>query len=286
MVLPGDPRVKLIQMGLELRRLRDEAGFTHDEAAAVVGCQQSKLSKIENGKQAIRRDELQALLELYGAPRRQWDELLSLVQILPRGRAGRTHRDAVPDWFRRFVVLESAATGARVYESEIVTGLVQTEEYARSVILAWEPDADPDEVNRQVRIRMNRQTVVTRKRPAPMRLDVVLSEAALLRVQGSREIMAGQLDHLRRVSELPDVELRVLPFDRPNRIAVASSFTLLRLPEPNGTVVYLEDVVGATYPEDRKDINTYSVTFGRLRSAALDPVESRELIGKVADTYR
>ena len=188
------------------------------------------------------------------------------------------------DWFQRFHALEYAATDMRIYEVEIVTGLLQTEAYARSTITAWEPAADPRLIDRQVHTRLQRQEVLTRKRD-PLNLQVVLSEAALRRVQGGHEVMREQLEHLAEAARKPNIEVRVLPFETPNRIAVASATTLLHLAEQQLSAVYLEDVLGATYLDSPDEFTRYSIVFERLRSASLPHSESLEFIAKVAESY-
>ena len=205
-------------------------------------------------------------------------------QAVKRNRPKKYHRDAVPDWFQRFLALESAATEIRLYEVETITGLLQTEDYARSTIQAWEPAADPRLVEQQVRTRMQRQAVLgatSRLRS----LDVVVSEAALWRVQGSGAIMRAQLTRLIELSERPDVAIRVLPFSAPNRITVLSSFILLHLGAQRLSSVYLEDVLGATYLWEAEEYTRYSMTLDRLQAASLPAEESRELIAKVRSEH-
>lgn len=285
MATTPDPKMLKIRLGIELRRLREDAECTAAEAGAAVGGTVPKISKIESGKQGITAEEVEKLAALYGAPAKRRKYLVGLAEQLPkRSRRRSTFKDTVPGWFQRFHALESDATEIRLYEVESVTGLLQTEDYARSMIQAWEPAADPRLVDRQVQTRMQRQAVLTgRSRPAELR--VVLSEAALRRVQGSAEIMAEQLRYLVRMSERSNVEVRVLPFDTPNRIAVASSVILLHLAEQQLSAVYLEDVLGATYLWEPEEFTHYSIVLERLRSAALPPEESREFIDKVAATY-
>ncbi|WP_017976024.1 helix-turn-helix domain-containing protein [Actinopolyspora halophila] len=280
-----DPKMLKIQLGIELRRLRENAGCTAVEAAAALGGGVPKISKIEGGKQGITADEVRKLAELYEAPDDRRDYLLGIVHQLPRrARRSGAFRDTVPDWFQRFVALESDATQIRLYEVESVTGLLQTEAYARSVIQAWEPAADPRLVDRQVDARMRRQEVLTRS-GEPASLHAVLSETALRRTQGGPRIMYEQLRYLLAVSEQANIELRVLPFEAPNRVTVASSFTLLHLAEQGLATVYLEDVLGATYLWEPEEYTRYSVVFERLNSAALPPEESRELVDRVASTF-
>lgn len=285
MAMAPDPKMLKIQLGIELRRLREAADRTATEAAALLGGTTPKISKIENGKQGITPAEIEKLAELYKAPTKRRKYLIGLATQLPKRSPRRTtYRDAVPDWFQRFHALEYAATDMRIYEVESVTGLLQTPEYVRSMIQTWEPAADPRLVERQVQARLQRQAVLTR-RHKPLNLQLVLSEAALRRVQGGAEIMREQMEHLVETTEQPNVELRVLPFDVPNRIAVASATTLLHLADQELSAVYLEDVLGATYLYEPEEFTRYSVLFERLRSASLPEEESRDFIAKVAESY-
>ncbi|MCX2729666.1 helix-turn-helix transcriptional regulator [Saccharopolyspora sp. NFXS83] len=281
----ADPRMLRIQLGIELRRLREEADRSTFEAADVLGCKQPKMSKIEGGSQGIKPEEVVQLLDFYGAPAKQRRYLADVAeQAAKRNRPKKYHRDAVPDWFQRFLALESAATEIRLYEMETITGLLQTADYARSTIQAWEPAADPRLIEQQVRTRMQRQ-VVLKSKSRLRSLDVVLSEAALRRVQGSSEIMQAQLSHLLELSERPSVAIRVLPFTAPNRITVLSSFILLHLGAQQLSSVYLEDVLGATYLWEPDEYTRYSMTLDRLQAAALPIEESRDLIAKVRSAH-
>lgn len=279
-----DSKMIKIQLGIELRRLREDSGHTAAEAAEVVGGAGPKISKIENGKQGITPEEVEKLANLYDAPAKRRKYLVGLAEQLPkRSRRRSAQRDAVPGWFERFLALESDATAMKIFEVDIVTGLLQTEDYARSTIEAWEPAADPRLVDRQVQTRLRRQSLLSKRNP--VELQVVLSEAALRRVQGGPEIMSAQLESLIASSERTNVELRVLPFEARDRIAVASAATLLYLAGQRLSVVYLEDVLGATYLWEPEEYTGYSVVFERLRSAALSPGESRDFIDRVRKYY-
>ncbi|RKT81906.1 Helix-turn-helix domain-containing protein [Saccharopolyspora antimicrobica] len=281
-----DPRMLRIQLGIELRRLREQADRSTFEAADALGCKQPKISKIESGGQGVKPDEVAQLLDFYDARPKQRKYLLGLAERLPkRARPKMYHRDAVPDWFQRFLALESEASEMKINEVEIVTGLLQTEGYARSTIKAWEPAADPRLVDRQVQTRMQRQAVLTRS-DDPLNLHVILSESALHRVQGNAKIMRGQLEHLLTASDQPNIKLQVLPFAAPNRIAVTSTATLLHLAKQQLSAVYLEDFFGATYLWEPEEYTRYSIIFERLSAAALPVDETRELIDKVSEKYR
>ncbi|KAA2253564.1 helix-turn-helix domain-containing protein [Solihabitans fulvus] len=286
MSVQPDPALINTQLGIELRRLREEAGITSGDAADRVGCKQPKMSKIENGHQGITPDEIRALGELYEASPEQIDYLVELTLQRPKRRRRASTGDAVPDWFRRFLAVEWDASEARIYEVESVTGLLQTEEYARSMMLTWEPEADERLIDKQVATRMNRQAVLKRTGRPSLRLEVVLSEAALHRVQGSPKIMRAQLQHLIKMSKRPNITLRVLPFDAVDRVTVPAGFMLFRLSQQKLSMVYLEDALGATYLKEPEEFTAYGSVFARLRTSTLDPDATRELMDKLASAYK
>jgi transcriptional regulator with XRE-family HTH domain len=288
MHIPSDPELLKTQLGIELRRLREEAGFTALEACAAINAHTPKLSKLENGNQTADPEDIRKLAEFYRATPEQRDYLVALAEAQPKRRRRRkpAERDAVPDWFRRFLALEWDATEIRTYQIEGVPGLLQTEDYARSNILAWEPEADERIITKQVATRLDRQIALKRNGRPSLRLDVVLSEAALRRIQGDHAIMRAQLQHLIAASKRPNITIRVLPFDVPDRITMPSSFALFRLQEQNFSTVYLEDLFGATYLKEPDEFTKYNVVYGRLRDAALDPETSRRFLAKVAESYK
>ncbi|EOD67976.1 helix-turn-helix domain-containing protein [Amycolatopsis vancoresmycina] len=288
MHIPSDPELLKTQLGIELRRLREEAGFTALEACAAINAHTPKLSKLENGNQTADPEDIRKLAEFYRATPEQRDYLVALAEAQPKRRRRRkaAERDAVPDWFRRFLALEWDATEIRTYQVESVHGLLQTEAYARSNILAWEPEADPRLIDKQVETRLGRQTVLKRNGRPSLRFDMLLNEAVLRRVQGSKAIMREQLQHLVTASNRPNITIRVLPFSVPDRITMPSAFSLFRLQEQNFSTVYLEDLFGATYLKEPEEFTQYSVVYGRLRDAALDPEASRKLLAKVAESYK
>ncbi|MDV6014771.1 helix-turn-helix transcriptional regulator [Haloechinothrix sp. LS1_15] len=288
-----DPVVAQIQLGILLRDLREEADLTTSEAGQIIGSSNATISRIENGKQVIKAEDAATLLEAYGADDTQTAEALRLAAVpKPRARRRRSssYRDAAPNWFTRFLVMESEANEISAYENELVTGLLQTEDYARELLRAGAPLAGSSELDRKVELRMRRQRILTRTDPPPVQLDVILHEATLHRVIGSDEVMARQLQHVLEMSELGNITVRVLPFrpkPTPNHdeaFVASSRFMLLKLPE-RGTMLYMDDFAGATYPEDLNVIQQYATGYQRLRAAAEDPDASAELIAKITQQY-
>jgi transcriptional regulator with XRE-family HTH domain len=282
-----------IQLGILLRELRVQADITGADAAAHLGCSAAKISKVENGKQGIATEDVAGLLELYRASDTVLAEALKLTAVPQRRRSRRStsYRDAVPNWFGRFLTLESEATVISTYENEQMPGLFQTTDYARAIMSAHDPLAGSNEVDRQLEVRLSRQAILTRTAPQPPQLDVLLHEAVLHRVIGDDAIMKAQLHHLIELSKLPNVQLQVRPFrsvPTPNMdqfFPAKTAFFLLKLPD-RGTVLYIEDFGGATCPEDISVIQRHATAFQRLRAASLDPADSRKLVAKIAKEYR
>lgn len=288
----NDPAVAQIQLGLLLRSLRTANNLTAMAVGKAIGTSNATISRVENGKQGIKTADLVTLLDFYQAPDSTVAEAMRLVSARgPRTRRrSSAYRDGVPNWFQRFLAMEAEATDIAIYDNELITGLFQTEAYARLLLHAGVPLAGRAEIDKLVAIRMNRQEVLTRTEPAPPHLRVIMMESVLHRVIGDDEVMAEQLRHLVKVAKLPNVEVRILPF-RPlattnddDAFAARVNFMLLRLPE-QGVVLYQEDFIGATYPEDYPTIEQYSRAFERLGAAAADPKTSRDMIASMVKQY-
>ncbi len=272
--MSNSPTVSRLQLGRELRRLREAAGLGRDIAAAELECGVSKISKIETGKATLRPAEVKALLDRYGITERE-----AVLRLARDARRRSTHR--VPDWAKTFVGLEADAVGIRTYETELVPGLLQTEDYARVVTQAAEPTRDPREVERLVAARIERQQRL-RSDNAPL-IWAILNEAVIRRQVGDKEIIGRQLEHLVAMGADPNITIQVLPFSAGAHPAMGSSFVHLRLADPpDAEIIYLEDMASADYLPNPTQIASYLTAFGALALAALDPVASSVMIKNFA----
>lgn len=277
--------VRRRRLGAELRRLREAAGMTLEDAAKVLECSDSKISRIETGHIGIRTLDLRVLLARYGVePGPRYDALLRLArESRMRGHWLQKFNDVLTDPFRDFIRLEEDVASMRSYEIQLVPGLLQTEDYARAVIEAarvlWH---SREEIDKFVALRMERQRVLTKERP--LHLWAVLGEAALRCVVGGPEIMRAQLHRLLEVHhDLPHVAIQVLPFSAGPPAGIGGPFVILEFPDPvELDVLYLENLGSNLYIEDDDEIRRYQRAFDHLRSAALSPKDSASLIEKVA----
>jgi len=189
--------------------------------------------------------------------------------------------DVLPTGFDIYVGLEAEAAGLRVFEDQVVHGLLQTEAYARIVMGAVRRQQSPRQVDRAVELRIQRQEALTLD--DPLKLWLILNEAVIRRTVGGAEVMRGQLDHLVKASEWPSVTLQVLPLSSGAHPALNGPFCILEFPErTDPDVVYTEGVAGHAYLERDSDVRACAEAFDLLRAAALSPVDSAELIGRVA----
>lgn len=278
------PTLRRRRLGVALRTLREEAGLNREEVAENLDCSASKIATIEGGMVTVRRNDLRDMLDLFGvtdADRR--DELFQLAkQAKERGAWWRRYGD-LPNSYLRLIELESAASSIRWFEPMVVPGLLQTEHYARAIIRATGPTHGPDEVEREVQARMTRQELLTRDDPPEV--WVILDEAALRRQVGGRAVMREQCDRLVEVGQLPHVTLQVVPYTQGGYEAIFGGFALLRFPDPDPDIVYLEAFAGNGFLERPDEVRRCSLVFDHVNAVALSPHDSTELIAAVAKAW-
>jgi transcriptional regulator with XRE-family HTH domain len=265
---------------IELRRFREAAGLTGEQVAEQMGWSLAKVYRIEGDKVRVLPRDAQRLLKLYGIGGEQAEAVMELARAARAKDWWHQYSGAIPEWFQFYVGLEAAASAMQEYCAELVTGLLQTEAYARAVMAAA-ARSDTGEMDRQVAVRLERQKRLTAA-DAPS-LWVVLDEAVLRRQVGGPAVMAGQLAHIGQMAGQPNVTVQVLPFTAGAHPAMLGSFTLMQFPDPaDKDVVYLEAETGALYLEKPQDVARYSLMIDYLRAQALGPAESRALIAQLA----
>jgi transcriptional regulator with XRE-family HTH domain len=274
----GGPTVLRMLLGAQLRRLRDAAGITRDDAGYHIRASGSKISRMELGRVSFKERDVTDLLEYYGVT--DLAEREKLVQLTREANATpwyQKFQDVVPDWFHVYVGLEEAAQLIRVYEVQFVPGLLQTEEYARAVVVQGSPGVDPDEVERRVALRMGRQKLLTRENPP--RYWVIMDEAALRRPMGGRDVHVAQIERLIDLVGEPNITLQVMPFRYGGHAADGGAFTIMRFPETDlPDVVYMEYLTGAHYIDKPEEVERYAAVMERLSVAGTSPDRTREIL--------
>ncbi len=276
------PTVRRRRLAAELRRHREAAGLTIDHVAERLDCSASKISRLETGRSGASPRDVRDMLSIYRVAEAEIEDLLEIArETRQRG------------WWQPFgsvligayVGFEGAAQLIRSYDAQCVPGLLQTEEYARCLIGVTWPDPSAQELENRLRIRMNRQHVLTQDNPA----DVwcVIDEAALMRRVGGVDVMQRQLEHLASSAGRPNVILQVLPLDAGSHPGMDGSFVVLRFPdEADPETVFVTMATGGLFQEKPDELSRYSAIFDRLRTMALPPDDSVELIARMAKEPR
>lgn len=269
-----------------LRQYRAAVGMSGEDAAKVLLCGSGTVSRMENGESA---DPLRVrdALQLYGAPQAVVDEMVEIaLETRKRAKPGavrRPYQDVVPKRLAEYYELEDEAKTASKLEGEFVPGLIQTEDYARALIGAGEPD---EEVDRLVSIRMDRKRLLAGDRPLQFR--VALGEAALLTEVGGTKTMREQLDHLATLAhEVPNVQIRVLPFSAGTRPALGRNFTILSFPdEADPDVIFAESVTYFVLEDEADEVVKFRDAYNQIWDMALDEVRSAKLIAQTVSKVK
>ena len=278
----GGPTVLRMLLGIQLRRLRETANLTPDQAGYAIRASRSKISRVEHGRVGFKERDVSDLLSLYGVTDSgERDRMLALARQANDQGWWAKYDDIMPDWFGSYVGLEQATSLIRTFELQFVPGLFQTEDYARSVTMLGHRSAPADEIEHRVSLRMQRQKILDLD-DSP-RIWAVIDESALHRPLGGVPAMRAQLRHLIQVTEHPRVTLQVMPFSRGGHPAAGGSFTVLRFGEPDlPDIVYLEQLTSALYLDRRDEVDHYMEVMNRLSAEADTPADSARLLEKIA----
>ncbi|WP_227982651.1 helix-turn-helix domain-containing protein [Nocardia spumae] len=279
LVAERGPTALRIAVGGQLRKLREGANITREAAGEHIRGSHAKISRLELGRTGFKERDVRDLLTLYGVTDDE-DRELFLDLVSKANQPGWWHRynDLLPQWFETYLGLEHASKSIRTFEGQLVPGLLQTEEYTRSVVALGHENA---EAARRVELRRKRQEILDR--PGAPTLWAVIDEAVLHRPIGGRQVLRDQLDHLVEVSSKPNVTIQVLPYAAGGHAAAGSSFTMLRFAEPElPDIVYLEQLTSALYLDRQQDLELYRQVMDRLSVQAEPPERSREMMKQAA----
>jgi transcriptional regulator with XRE-family HTH domain len=263
---------------MELRRHRIVAGLTIDHVAEALECSPSKVSRIETAQVPATTRDVRDMLELYGVLQDERDKLIQLARDAREKGWWHAYSDVRPS---AYVGLEAAADEIRIYEEELVPGLLQTVDYARTVIHSLRPTLRPDQVDRWVQLREARQAML--KQEAGKTMWAVINEAVLRRPVGGLDVMRQQLQRLVHDSSLDAVTIQVLSFQVGEHPAMQGSFTILGFEDPaQRDVVYLETKTRELFVDSDEELLQYRAAFKQLRHSALDPTASAGFLVELA----
>ncbi len=271
------PTVRRMLLGSELRKYREAKGISRSDAGHEIRGSESKISRMELGRVGFKQRDVEDLLKFYSVEDQELvDTLVQLAKDTNKPGWWQQYGEALPDWFQAYVGLEEAATRIRLYEAQLVPGLLQTEEYARAVIAGGSSGSDPN-VEDRVAVRLRRQRRL--EEHTGVKLWAILDETVLRRPVGGPGIMRRQLQRLIELCDHPNITLQVIPFSIGAHAAEAGSFTILRYPDFDlSDIVYLEQLTGSLCLDKRTEVDTYTMAMERLSVVAEPPVETRGIL--------
>ena len=272
--------VQHLILGSLLRRLREVCGISIEQSADAIRCSHAKIGQMERGQVRFKERDVSDLLMLYGVtdpPERA--ALLNLVREVNTPGWWHTYSEGLPIWHEPYAGLEAAASVLRLYEVQVVPGLLQTEEYAHALIRQGSA-ADEKEIRRWAELRVSRQEVLFG--PNPPQLWAVVDEGALRRPVGGREVVRDQLQYLIEIAALPNVTLQILPFAAGPHSAMRGPFTILRFADPDlDDVVYLEQLTSALYLDKPSEVDIYSEAVEQLCLLAEPASRTKKIINEI-----
>ncbi len=283
----ASPTVRRRMLAAELRGIREDKGQSGDKVAAALKWSPSKISRYERARTGLRPREVERLLDYYQITGTRRELLLGLAEDATQKGWWEDFADSLSDDYKQFIGLEHEATSMAVWHVDVVTGLLQTESYARHVISSYsrvEP-VTPGLVGRLVKVRMRRQKILDRD---GLQLSVVLDESVLRRRVGDESVMYEQLQRLAREAERPNLTLQVLPLDAQHTVFGESFVIFGFAADTDGTtpqdVLTNEHMRSSCTVEGEWDTYLHRIAFQMLTRAALDPAASRALILQTAES--
>jgi transcriptional regulator with XRE-family HTH domain len=287
MIAPASPTVRRRRLAAELRGIREDKGKSGDTVAHALRWSPSKISRYERARTGLRPREVERLLDYYQITGSRRALLLGLAEDAAQKGWWEEFADTLSEDYQQFIGLEHEATSMAIWHVDVVTGLLQTEAYARHIIASYsrvEP-ITPGMIGRLVRVRMRRQQVLNREE---LQLSVVLDESVLRRRVGDDSVMYEQLQRLVHEADRPNLTLQVLPLDAQHTV-FGESFVIFGFGADSDAmmqdVVSTEHMRSAFSLEGERETYLHRIAFQMLADASLDPAASRTLILETAESY-
>ncbi|ROP36814.1 helix-turn-helix protein [Saccharothrix texasensis] len=278
------PSVAGWELGLRLRERRELMDVTAVSAGKAIDTSQSYISGIENGKLKINASKLAELATVLEFDEAEIEELQALREAAGKRAWWSPYSAMFSSDMLRYFGFEHGAEGIRAYNAGLISGLLQTKDYALAVMHGGGPSIRLAEANRRVEVRMKRQERLDDK-DDPLRFTALIAESALRQQVGGREVMAGQLRHLvDRIERLPDtLDVRIVPFSADYYNALGGSnfyifgFASSRLPE----LVWQETITSTDLIDQPMRMREYNLAHDQAMGYALGRTESLGLIEQI-----
>ena len=279
----GGPTVLRMILGRQLQALREKAGISYDQAAAIIYTSPNTVRRMERAEGGLKPLNVKSLLIAYGITSpAEIDAFLDLARDASKPGWWHGYDDVLPSWFRTLIGLEEAATLIRGYDPQWIPGLLQTPDYARASVATGFPDATAEEVQRRVDLRLARQHIIDR--PDPPRLWLVIDEAALRRAAASTgpAVMRAQLGKLIEDAQRPNVTVQVLPFAAGFHPAMYGPFRIFRFDgQDQPDIVYGESMTSAWYIDKPDETALYIQALDRISAQATPGADTVKVLRQI-----
>jgi transcriptional regulator with XRE-family HTH domain len=276
------PTVRRRQLGAELRKLRDSKGLFLEDVERGTGIDSAKLSRLETAKSAAKLPDIVRLLDFYEFEGDGRELLLSLAKDGGQRGWWLAYRDRLSPFNWDLVTLEDGASRIMAYQPSLLHGLLQTSPYARVAIKATRLEDRGTPIESQIEIRMARQAVLTKPNP-PTFWGVIHESALMIRIDNVA-VMRDQLDRLRHMSEMPNVEIQIMPANSAPHPGLGGAFTILGFSEQHDLdVVHTESLLNSIYVEDRAEVELYAAAFQKITAEAMPLDASLRFITELRD---
>jgi transcriptional regulator with XRE-family HTH domain len=269
------------RLATEMRRLREQAGMSTQQAASLLGADRTMLSNIEAGRTGLSEERVRHLAQLYGCPDRQLIDVLASMAGTRRTRQWwDEYRGKLPDGFLDVSEIEHHATRVRTSQTTHLPGLFQTEDHARAVFEFAVPKLPRLQIELRVAHRLGRRAIFERDVPTPY--VGIIHEAALRMPFGGRDVARAQLRYLAEASERENVTLLVIPFSAGGFPSAGQSILFAEGPVPHLNTVHLDTVHGPAFIDAPTPLTNYRTVLDMMENCALPPTGSRDLIRSIA----
>lgn len=282
------PTLRRRRLSAELRRLLERSGLTAVQVDRQLGWTPGKLAKALRGQWSRPNlrdiaDLLDLFIPLEGECSDE-ERLHYREELLRWAREGRErgwwhpYREMISVLYTTYIGLEAEAASVLTFELGIIPGLLQTRDYAESLIHDGPAEFGAAEIEKRLEIRLERQKLITRE-DDPLRLWAIIDESALRRPIGGPEVFRAQLLHLLELAENPKVTIQIVPFNVGGHAGLNGPFSILEFHGPwDPDAIYQENIAGELLSDEEHDVGRFKVAFQRLSATALRPEASLELI--------
>ncbi|WP_030161009.1 helix-turn-helix transcriptional regulator [Glycomyces sp. NRRL B-16210] len=280
--LPTGPTTLRVIIGSNLRRLREAADISREDAGEEIRGSASKISRVELGRVSFRLRDVRDLMIMYGVKdEAEIERFVDMAREANQPSKWHRYSDYLPDWFGNYLDMEGAASRIRTYEVQIIPGLLQHEGYARAVMMLGYGHTPLQEIDKRIDVRLKRQEILDRDERRP-ELWAVIDEAALHRPFGGAAVMRRQIQSLIESCDRPNVRVQIVPFTSGAHSGAGAPFTWLRFAyEELNDVIYMEHLTGGQYLERDNEIDAYQAAMEHLCVQATQPNKTQEFLHRI-----